>query len=239
MILTHKNRSALPGTGIPDRAWLQTCKRTFAIGVRGKITHFPSSRKSFAQNQRRFFYDFGNAYAGRVFFWTGLWSQKKTHGNDPCHGFHDRFFDLVHQKRASDWHKPGTRALCREESRNMKYAVIFSIGVAAICGYLLFINSPQYELGELRAENRELRERIISLERSQGMSEMQTAILIAGGVSLGLCFILCYLMYSEISLRKEERRAYLRIAEVEQYKRIFQNQVIKAEIPQIAYQEVA
>lgn len=119
----------------------------------------------------------------------------------------------------------------------MKYAVIFSLGVVAVCGYLLFVNSPQYELGELRSENRELRERIISLERNQGISEMQSMILIAGGVSLGLCFVLCYLMYSEINLRKEERRAYLRIAEVQEYKRLFQNQ--KTEIPQIAYQEVA
>lgn len=120
----------------------------------------------------------------------------------------------------------------------MRYAVILTLGTVVICGYLLFLASPRYEMGELRAENRELRERIISLERNQGISEMQTVIMIAGGVSISLCFILCYLMYSEISLRKEERRAYLRIAEVQEYKRLFQNQMPKAEFPQIEYQEV-
>lgn len=125
----------------------------------------------------------------------------------------------------------------------MRYAVILTLGTIAICAYLLFLASPRYDLGELRAENRELRERILTMERmmNQGPSEMQTIILIGGGIALGLCFVLCYAMYTECNIRKTERLTYLKFQEMQGYKALFQTEH-KVEIPQIqqiAYQERA
>ena len=120
----------------------------------------------------------------------------------------------------------------------MRYAVILTLGTVAICGYLLFLASPRYELGELRAENRELRERIMDMERNQ-VSEFQTIILIGGGLALGLCFTLCFLMFTECNLRKAERLSYLKFQEMQAMKLIFQNQAMIPDTQhRIEYQEV-
>ena len=121
----------------------------------------------------------------------------------------------------------------------MKYAVILTLGTAAVCAYLLFLVSPRYDLGELRAENRELRERIVSLERSQGISEIQTVILFGGSIAVCLCFLVCYMMYTECSLRKTELMTALKFQEMQAYRLLFQNQAIIPEIPQRECREVS
>lgn len=126
----------------------------------------------------------------------------------------------------------------------MKYTVILTLGTITVCAYLLFLVSPRYDLGELRAENRELRERIVSLERSQGISEIQTVILIGGGIAVCLCLLVCHIMYTECSLRKTERMTALKFQEMQAYRLLFQNQAMQAVIPkqetqEITYQEMA
>jgi len=123
----------------------------------------------------------------------------------------------------------------------MKYAVLLTLGTVAICGYLLFLASPRYEIGELRTENRELRERVNAMERmmNHGPNEAQTIILFGGFIAVCMCLMVCYLMYTECSLRQRERMAHLRFREMEGYKLIFQTPNHPA-IPQIEYhQEVA
>ncbi len=125
----------------------------------------------------------------------------------------------------------------------MRYAVILTLGTIAVCAYLLFLASPRYDLGELKAENRELRERVYAMERmmNQGPNEVQTIILIGGGLALGLCFVCCYLVWTECNLRKSERLMILKFQELNGYRLMFQNQSMipgHPEHPQITYQEV-